>query len=211
MSKSSLLFHGPAAQATAAQKAAEWGRIVGTFGDPRVGFTAEVARETAAALLSPTVGDERGALVIGPMDLVSREGVQDALLKVLEEPDPDSPRAYLWAWDEGSVRPTIRSRCLSFWCPGVRALDGGIQRTARDLVRSSLAGEVSGVIEVFGEAAPSEADKWRHFGPQVLMAAASEMTETVDSPSKFRLWSALRKVAARREPSRNEVLEAFLP
>ena len=85
--ESCVLFHGPSAQGRAASEAALWGRLVGTFGDPGSGLNAEEMRAAAATMSGATLGDVRGSVVVGPVDVLTQEGVIDALLKALEDAD----------------------------------------------------------------------------------------------------------------------------
>lgn len=54
---------------------------------------------------------ENPALMAGPLDSILKADVLDTLLKSIEEPLNGSPHLILWAYDLGSVAPTIRSRC----------------------------------------------------------------------------------------------------
>ena len=49
-------------------------------------------------------------LVAGPIDEADPSKL-DTLLKILEEPLPNTPTLILWANDFGAIPPTIRSRC----------------------------------------------------------------------------------------------------
>lgn len=49
-------------------------------------------------------------LIAGPLDDADFK-VLDTLLKIIEEPIPNTPELILWAYDLGSVPLTIRSRC----------------------------------------------------------------------------------------------------
>ena len=206
---SPILFHGPAAQTRASMAASDWGRVVGVFGDPVSGINAETARAVAAAASSPYVGDRRTSLVVGPVDVGTSDGVGDPMLKVLEEPDPTYPRVHLWAWDEGEVRPTIRSRCLSEWCPGRWPADGAATAAARAVVRAYMAGDVSGVIAAMGEV---HGDAWSP--APVFRAMAAELAPRVagaDPGRAVALWGRVRRVMGFRAVPWHEALAAVLP
>jgi hypothetical protein len=150
-SHTALLFHGPSSQSRAGQEARAWGRVLGVFGTLQDGLDTETVREAVSALTAPPVGDQRGSVVIGPVDLLTRADVVDALLKVLEEGHHRLPRCFLWATDVGGVRPTIRSRCLMEWCPGQVVIPADVLRTAEQAVRLSKRGDGAGVISTLGE------------------------------------------------------------
>ncbi len=106
-----MLFHGPGAEESALDAAHSYGRLIAPpFGSPS-GPRKDDARKVAELYRNPPVSDQRGCLVIGPMDLATDEAA-DALLKMVEEPNADA-LPFLWAADVGSVRPTIRSRSHS--------------------------------------------------------------------------------------------------
>lgn len=211
MSRSSLLFFGPSAQAVSSAEASAWGRIVGTFGDPQIGLDIDTVRDAVNAMNSIPAGDQRGSIIVGPMDIVRSFGATDALLKVIEEPDPRTSRVFLWAWDDGNVWPTIRSRCLTRWCPGQRILEPSIMKATREIVLASLAGEIASVIETFNEAVSTDKDRWRAQFPQILAAAAEVLSTCPNEPKKFRLWESVRRVAELRDPSRNMMLDGLIP
>jgi len=54
--------------------------------------------------------DKNPCLIAGPLDEADPSNL-DTLLKIVEEPLPNTPTLILWAHDFGSVPPTIRSRC----------------------------------------------------------------------------------------------------
>lgn len=219
---SCVLFHGPTAQGRAAQAAADWGRVVGTFGDPVDGLNVETIRTAAAAMSAPVLGDVRGAVVVGPVDVLTQEGAVDALLKTLEEFTPRMSRPFLWAWDVGQVRPTVVSRCLSEWCPGQVVLDRDLVAAAKVVVDAALARSVVGVIEGFlevsrpsGDEGPSSGkgskDQWRDVGDEFLQAVARDLSRRQGSGHLW-LWEQVRPVFQSRDtPSYVETLARFLP
>lgn len=208
---SPILFHGPTSQTRASMAATEWGRVVGVFGDPVSGINAETARAVVAAASTPYVGDRLTSLVVGPVDIGTSDGVNDPMLKVLEEPDPTYPRVHLWAWDEGEVRPTIRSRCLAEWCPGRWPSDGTATTAARAIVRSYLAGDVAGVMDAMMEV---QGDAWS--APTMFRALANELVSKLSAPGReaervSELWRRVRSVTGSRVVPWHEALAAVLP
>lgn len=219
---SCVLYHGPTAQGQAAAAASQWGRVVGTFGDPRDGLDVATIREAVSAMSAPPVGDRRGAVVVGPVDVLSQEGVIDILLKTLEEFNGRTARPYLWAWDAGSVRPTIRSRCLVEWCPGRIMLDRGVLEVAKTVIDASLAGSTAGVIEAFadlgkagdeegGSESVSRKDAWKETGAEFLQAVAFQMSRRTGT-AHLSLWQKVRPLLLLHDtPSYGETLPRFLP
>lgn len=204
---SPVLFHGPTAQGRVSVVAAEWGRVIGTFGDPVGGLKIEVIREAVEAMAAPPVGDRRGAVVLGPVDVLTQEGVADLLLKTLEEVSVRTPRPYLWAYDVGSVRPTIRSRCLIEWCPGQVIVSRSMMEAAKSVVGSALALSTVGVIEGFGDLK----GEWKEDGEEFLQAVAVIISRSTDE-QHLRLWQKVRPVVLSKEvPSLPEVIGGFLP
>lgn len=182
-----ILFHGPTAQGRAAEEAVNWGRVVGSFGHPKDGMDIACVREAVSAMTTTPVGDRRGAVVVGPVDILTQEGIVDALLKTVEEKPKDSPRAFLWAWDLGSVRPTIRSRCHHAWCPGRVSYEKKTLDAATQAVESSLQGSTAGVIETF----LGMRDQWGDEQDEFLRAAVYVLATKTD-PKRFLLWSRIR-------------------
>lgn len=210
-SESPILFHGPSSQTRATMAAAEWGRVVRVLGDPTSGINAETARAVVAAASTPYVGDRRTSLVVGPVDVGTSDGVNDPMLKVLEEPDPTYPRVHLWAWDEGEVRPTIRSRCLAEWCPGRWPVDGAASGAARAVVRAYVAGDVAGVVDAMSEV---QGDAWS--APAVFRALAAELAPRIAAGGSevgrvVELWRRVRSVTGTRAVTWHEALAAVVP
>jgi len=209
---SPILFHGPTSQTRASMAASDWGRVVGVFGDPTTGINAETAREVVAAASTPYVGDRPAAIVVGPVDVGTSEGVNDPLLKVLEEPDPTYPRVHLWAWDEGEVRPTIRSRCLAEWCPGRFPVDGTASAAARAAVRAYLTGDAAGVMDAMGGVqgdAWSAATVFRALSVEIASALAVGTPKDVSRLGP--LWKRIRVVSGSRAVPWHEAVAAVLP
>ena len=157
------------------------------MGHPRDGLDTEMVREAADMLRRPPVGDKRGSVVIGPMDRVSVVGIEDVLLKVVEEFDGEVVRPYLWAGDLGGVRATIRSRCLDAWSPGVLPPSAWVD-AGEEVVRCSATGNLPGLIDALGEP-----DKWKESGEDVLRIIPTVLRESL-SPARMGVWLRVRKL-----------------
>ena len=185
--ESCRLFHGPRAQDRAGDAARLWGRVIGVIGDPVEGLDIEMTRRAAELLRQPVVGDVRGSLVVGPMDRMSVEGIEDVLLKIVEEFDGEVVRPYLWAGDLGGVRATIRSRCVDVWSPGVTP-PSPVYAQAEEIVRCSLSRNIPGLIDALGE-------KWKEDGEAILRVIPEVLMKT-RNPGTFPLWLRLRPLLA---------------
>lgn len=202
--ESVILYYGPNAQTKSALAASQWGRLLGSFGHPRNGLSTEIVRDALEMIRSPSIGDDRCSVVVGPMDLLTQEGIVDIFLKTLEENNPKYPRPYLWAWDLGSVRPTIQSRCLMEWCPGQLLIEKKITESAKSAVQASLSGSVASLIEAFNEVR----ENWKEDGDDFLVAVAQELS-TLSGVDKFRLWSRVRELPIGKTTC-DEALAGFL-
>lgn len=145
--KSCILYHGPAAQEAARREASKYGILYGReFGAE--GLRVDEARELSGLILSPPyLREDRTVLIAGPMQ-EANDKAKDALLKALEEFNPDHVLPLLWASDEGSVSATIRSRCVTQWCPGEDPFADAAPEhlnTARQLLTLIIAGDMAGV------------------------------------------------------------------
>lgn len=207
---STVLFYGPGAREKAVSEAHRQGRLmVPPIGDDglRVSMHPKTkvpgARDALKVLSTPPPGLQIGFVVIGPMDLATKEA-SDALLKTVEEP-LDLCRIILWAHDVGSVSPTIRSRCLAEWVSstevkedddlegdGYTAVDAALNR--RFWLLPSLVGKYT------KEKRASE------FLGAVASAVVGRGTEEA-----LTLWERVRKVAKYRNPSHLEIVAALLP
>jgi hypothetical protein len=193
--------------------ASSWGRLLGVFGDPEKGLTADLSRQVVDLAWSVPVGDGETSIVVGPMDLGTSDGVADPFLKVLEEPPPYAPRVYMWAWDVGEVRPTIRSRALEEWCPGRVRLPPDTVTTARSVVSGVRAGDVAAVV---GSMLDFK-EGWASSGGLFLRAVAAEVAPGLAEADEagrrplLRLWARIRPLAGLRHVSWNEALAAVLP
>lgn len=203
--ESATLYHGPTAQGRSAEAASTWGRVVAVFGHPRDGLNTEAVREAVSVMAAAPVGDVRGAVIIGPIDILTLEGVADIFLKTLEERHPRSPRPFLWAWDIGSVRPTIQSRCLVEWCPGVERYEKSLMEAAKAAVDASLARSTAGVIEAFAEVRKD----WSTDGDDFLRAVVQVLVGCKE-PNRLMLWSSIRPLLCGGAVTCDEALVGFL-
>lgn len=200
--KSNLLYHGSVSQTIATQAAKEHGNIIGIYGHPTEGLNVDTLREAISMMQFIPTGDKESSLVIGPMDILSVDGVEDVLLKTLEEPLPGVARPYLWAYDVATVRKTIRSRCLEVWCPGQPTAPKSLP-LVQDLIRAVKDKSIPGILDVLGDNT-----KWKEIGVDVLQAIP--MVLDVKSKSDMRLWSEIRDCMY-DDVSFHEVLGRFLP
>lgn len=182
-----------------------WGDVLAVFGHPRKGLNTEDVREAVSVLSSTPVGDRRGSVIVGPIDVLTLEGVVDIFLKTLEERHPYNPRPYLWAWDIGSVRPTIQSRCLLEWCPGVERYDKSLVDAAKSLVDSALSRSTAGVVEAFAEVRKD----WSSDGQDFLRAAVHVIARRTE-PDRLVLWSSVRPLLCGGAVTCDEALVGFL-
>lgn len=228
-STSPILFHGPTSSGRASSAADAWGRLIGVYGDPVEGLNTEIVREAASTMSSSPVGDLRGSIVVGPVDVLTQDGVMDILLKVLEEANPLSPQPFLWAYDIGSVRPTIQSRCLTEWCPGITPLSKQSMDLAKSVISSAVGGSMIGVLSSMtngfsdlkkprkggGDEDDSEdgvkSVRWEDSGEDFLRAVALTLSRDKDIPHLL-LWKQVRHLMLPKNPPPvTEVLAGFLP
>lgn len=144
---SCIMYHGPDAERTALNDAPDLGfPHTRTYGEG--GLKTDDAREVSELLQAPPfVGDQRLIVLVGPVDQANQKAA-DALLKAIEEFDPQRVLPLLWAEDVGSVSRTILTRCRLKWCPGedpfTDAPDEALQR-ARGILTSILAEDIAGL------------------------------------------------------------------
>lgn len=187
--------------------ASDWGRVAAAFGDPKAGLNIQTVRDAVSVMSSPPVGDRKASVILGPVDRLTQEGVIDALLKTIEEGDPRAPRAYLWAHDLGSVRSTIRSRCLLEWCPGVLTVDRKLLEFARSVVDTAIRGSHVGLIEVMAELK----EDWKDSAAEFKLALAQVLSEQKHNPKALSLWERYRPLFLRHGPiSYNEMVVGLL-
>ena len=207
MIRSCRLFHGPGARSTALIEAAQLGRLLHEpFGDE--GLKADEAREFVGLMQCPPVGEDEGVVIAGPMDHAAPKS-SDVLLKSIEEPN-QYVHPILWATDLGGVAPTIRSRCLSVWCP-VREQDLGdelVEGTARELLNAVLTGNYGAVPALVAKVKATP--KLRSREPELVAEVVEAMSVMMDNPKVFALWERVRELASWRNPTQIEVIAAFL-
>lgn len=179
---SCLLFHGPRAQDRAAEAASTWGTVLGSFGHPVEGLNTEVIRTAYSHLNQPSLGDKKGSIVLGPIDILTVDGIEDILLKSLEEYKGSWNRPFLWAFDLGEVRPTIRSRCLDVWSPG-QAAGSGARKQAEEIVFACLSGSATGIMDSLHD--------WKENRKQVIPEIAAVLASGL-SMKHLKLWRKLR-------------------
>lgn len=193
-----MLFHGPLARERALRKARELGALVHEpFGEE--GLKIDDSREIVELMSTVSVGDKVGTLVIGPLDQ-ARQAATDALLKSLEEFNPEIICPVLWANDAGDVSQTIRSRCREVFCPGSIQLEDEDLERARELVEASIRRDRATVIEL-----------WKEMGEQKIIPALTKvLSSSLDSKRTLALWEKIRPTLQHREPTKNEILAALL-
>ena len=195
---SPILFHGPNARRAAMAKVSVIGRLIHEpFGEE--GLKIAESREIVELMNSASVGDKPGVIVMGPMDRANRAS-QDVLLKNIEEFNDRIIRPILWAFDEMEVIPTIRSRCLRQWCPGLMMRNEEALEAARSAVECSLIRDIPGLVEVLRE----------KDARQVLEATAQVLADRGIDDSTKSLWERVRSILRFKNPTPTEALSAFL-
>lgn len=195
---SAILFHGPSAEANARRQLVTFGDLLKAFGEE--GLKIAESREIVELMGNAPMGDRPGVLLIGPVDHAAPAST-DVLLKTLEEFDSSVIRPVLWAHDEAEVSPTIRSRCLRRWCPGVEAsIDEDLMDAARNLVEESINGHLASVIELAKEKDP------RLF----LEAVARALCHRGIDEETRDMWERVRSALRYPKPTTTECLAALL-
>jgi hypothetical protein len=191
---STYIFHGPGAFEAAVSHAESWGRqLCPPLGGS--GVRKDDSRTFAALHRNPPVSDQAGCVIIGPMDAATDEA-SDALLKMVEEPNPDA-MPILWAADLGGVRPTIRSRCHAEWCPGavdIAEPPGLLSADPAELAATILGGD--------------PVDLAAGIAADIAHAAASDPDAFLADPRWSDAWSRLRPCLGRE--SKASVAHALL-
>lgn len=197
---SCVLFHGPGAYQAALDRAARMGRLVAPpYGQD--GLKTDTAREIVTSLLSSPVGQETGVVIVGPMDQ-AQPRASDVLLKCIEDLSDGVVRPVLWADDLGDVSPTIRSRCLTQWSPGIdEQQDDAIIGLAWKLVDASVSGEWEHLPAIY-QAQGKERE--------LVAAIAGALSTDIQDTRKQQLWARLRQVARWRNPQLIEILSALV-
>jgi len=164
------------------------------------------ARELVSLLSQTPIGEKPWGVVVGPLDEITPE-VGDVLLKTIEEFVPGKIRPFLWAWDFGGVIPTLRSRTLHTFVPGVDERVS-LSRTQADRLLKAYLGK--NWSEIVSELKESKGDE-----EFVLLALVEAIQEGLSDPNLrndlLALWGSVRDLHTRRTaltPAR--VLAAFL-
>jgi hypothetical protein len=142
---SHLLIHGPGAKIRAEEEGAKLGRVSHRFGEE--GLKVADAREIVLFTIEPPFYPD-GTLpvaIIGPMD-DAQPKTQDVLLKSVEE--CTDVGLVLWARDAGSIAPTIRSRCLTYWAPLAERGIPSLGEAGKELLEYWVAGHFAEAIQV---------------------------------------------------------------
>lgn len=200
------MFHGPGAEGSAHTAAKAHGLVV-PFGASGEALKKDDARELVALLGQTPVGSKAWAVAVGPLDEIS-PAVADVLLKTLEEFKPEGIRPFLWAWDLGGVIPTIRSRCVQEFVPGVDERVSSSRGQAEKLVSAYIQKNWTDLVSELKESKGDE--------EFVLLAVVevlqSRLGEEQIHADLLVLWKSLRNLFEVREapltPAR--VLSAFL-
>lgn len=201
-----VLYHGPGAEGAAHAAAAVYGLVV-PFRESGEALKKDDVRELVALLNQTPVGSRPWSVVVGPVDEIST-AVADVLLKTLEEYVEVRIRPFLWARDQGGVIPTIRSRCLQEFVPGLDERVTLCRPQAERLVSSFVQKNWTGIVSDLKESKGDE--------EYVLLALAeviqSRLGEEQVRTDLLNLWKNLRALLEVREapltPAR--VLSVFL-
>jgi len=199
------LYHGPGSEAAAKNEAKEYGLVL-PFGTSGEAMKKGDARELVSLLSQTPIGEKPWGVVVGPLDEITPE-VGDVLLKTIEEFVPGKIRPFLWAWDFGGVIPTLRSRTLHTFVPGVDERVS-LSRTQADRLLKAYLGK--NWSEIVSELKESKGDE-----EFVLLALVEAIQEGLSDPNLrndlLALWGSVRDLHTRRTaltPAR--VLAAFL-
>jgi len=166
----------------------------------------EGAREFVEMMSYLPVGSGRRSVLLGPLDEITPV-VGDVLLKTLEEFNPNGLRPFLWAWDLGGVIPTIRSRCLDVYAPGVDDRLEAFKTEGENLLKFFLIRDWASLVESW-----KEGDR----GQEVLLLGAtvqalSERLRSPDvDPRLWALWDRLREIRTGFTVTPAMVVSAFL-
>lgn len=174
------------ARQVALEFAEQEGRLLAPpFGD--VGITVETSREIVKLLSHIPLGDQKGVVVVGPMDEAASVAALDALLKTLEEVDGRYIQPVLWARDVGDVRSTIRSRSIEQWCPGPE-VETSYVVSAKRLCEASLERREASVLTLWGDNKGVELE--------ILQASANVLatTDAGNLASRLMLWERIRSL-----------------
>lgn len=202
------LFHGPGGRSSAIADAHQQGNLIREpIGDE--GLKVDGAREIVSFLQMPPPNSQKGALVLGPLDL-AQPAAADALLKTIEDLDETRFILNLWAFDVAEVLPTIQSRCEHVWCPERLEHDyqpgEDVYDVALSLVESYRNRDPVTLLEILKDQKnPSEVLRTV---PDVL--AVDLLAGRMRSSDRY-LWVSLRKVLEATNLSKTEVAAVLMP
>jgi len=174
------------------------------------GLKVDEAREFVALMRTTPLGEGKGVVVAGPMDLANPKAA-DTLLKCIEEFDGEAMVPVLWAHDLGGVIPTIQSRCLDRWCPatGDEEIDEEVVGAAQALIRASLSQEVWKIPPLLAAVLKDKNSKGREI--PLLWEMSEALVAYLTRPEARELWERLREVATYYNPTFIEIQAALLP
>lgn len=168
------------------------------------GLRVAEAREAVRILSTRTIGEKRGVLVLGPMDLANEKAC-DVLLKSIEEIDPEGTLPILWATDLSEVRHTIANRCICVWKGGGRTvLDKDMEVRAAQLVDAVLDDDLNLITRLVGETKDLKA-----LG-EGIAREVSERAQKGGNSGVLVVWQQLRSEMAFTNPSKIGVSHALL-
>lgn len=197
---SCILFHGPGAREEAIERAGKIGRLlVPPFEGDKL--KTEDVRETLRLLSAAPIGSKIGVVVLGPVDNIPVQAA-DSMLKPLEEFDARNVQPLLWARDAGDVLPTVRSRCLLEWCPAGPDPDLPHLDKAQKIVEAAISRDWATVVSVLKE---DKAAEMHH-----IVAATASVFAQMKGTHWMPLWLQVRKVLRSKNPSRTELVSAFM-
>jgi len=200
---SCILFHGPGAREAVLKEVLKTGPLIAPpFGDE--GLKTDDAREIVTALYSIPVGVSVGTVVVGPMDSDrANPKACDVLLKRLEEFDDGTVQPFLWAYDLGSVTPTIRSRCLARWAPADVPDDEELENLAIDLVDRVLEGRLARIAPMLKKIESKRL-------PDLIGAIALQLSIVPEDKARMVIWERVRKVSLWKNPTMVELVGALV-
>lgn len=150
-----FLVHGPQAhdKAIVLVKTKYDSKILEDLG--KDGLKAQEARDLVNLLQSNPLGGPY-AIIIGPIDLAADKSC-DVLLKTLEE-GTYAVKCVLWANDLGSVRPTVKSRCIPIWSGGTSLLDPTLLADVRMIYLYAKEGKWASLLSLLDKYDKSDYD-----------------------------------------------------
>ena len=193
-----VIFHGPSAYDQALEKSLTPGfrPIHSPMGGG--GLKKEEAQRVVELVSQPPIGDSIGTLVVGPMDLATVAS-QDSLLKSIEDGRDQHVILILWANDLGEVKSTIRSRCVSIWCPGTPRLDDELLQLAEGVLVALSKKNLFEITLLLEKIKSREAEFLR-----VLLTLLGE------EPQKhLSLWGSLRPLCSAKRLTRIQLITPF--